>query len=95
MINSPASIDMTDRSAATLAPISRRSGSKKRKDEDEWQGGNIGYVKGKEEVPLEARIERLFYINLYGQVCLHPPMQLFRQCMAGIKSADRRCNGVV
>ncbi|KAK6908210.1 hypothetical protein I203_102211 [Kwoniella mangroviensis CBS 8507] len=30
-------------------------------------GGNLGYRKGEEEAPLEARIERVFYINLYGQ----------------------------
>jgi len=31
-------------------------------------GGNLGYRKGEEEKPLEARIERVFYINNYGQV---------------------------
>lgn len=36
--------------------------------EEEWSGGNLGYRKGAGEVPLEARIERIFYINLYGQV---------------------------
>lgn len=35
---------------------------------DEWYGGNLGYRKGEGEVPLEARIDRIFYINLYGQV---------------------------
>jgi hypothetical protein len=35
---------------------------------EEKMGGNIGYRKGEEEIPLEARIERIFYINLYGQV---------------------------
>jgi hypothetical protein len=35
---------------------------------EETVGGNIGYRKGEEEIPLEARIERIFYINLYGQV---------------------------
>ncbi|WWC62530.1 uncharacterized protein I303_105126 [Kwoniella dejecticola CBS 10117] len=30
-------------------------------------GSNIGYRKGEEEKPLESRIERVFYINLYGQ----------------------------
>ncbi|GFZ45195.1 hypothetical protein JCM24511_02921 [Saitozyma sp. JCM 24511] len=34
---------------------------------EEKVGGNIGYRKGEEEIPLEARIERIFYINLYGQ----------------------------
>lgn len=29
---------------------------------------NLGYRKGEDEVPLEAKIERVFYINLYGQV---------------------------
>lgn len=38
-------------------------------DDDEAFGrGNIAYTKGMEEMPLESRIERLFYINLYGQV---------------------------
>jgi hypothetical protein len=36
--------------------------------EDVIGTGNIMYMKGMQEVPLEARIERLFYINLYGQV---------------------------
>jgi hypothetical protein len=36
--------------------------------EEEWSGGNLGYRKGENEAPLEARIERIFYINLYGQV---------------------------
>lgn len=36
--------------------------------EEEWSGGNLGYRKGEGEIPLEARIERIFYINLYGQV---------------------------
>jgi hypothetical protein len=35
---------------------------------EEEEGGNISYTKGQGEVPLEARIERIFYINLYGQV---------------------------
>ncbi|WVQ83086.1 hypothetical protein IAT38_005224 [Cryptococcus sp. DSM 104549] len=35
--------------------------------EEEWGGGNLGYRKGEEETPLEARIDRVFYINLYGQ----------------------------
>ncbi|WVF69156.1 hypothetical protein IAT40_003931 [Kwoniella sp. CBS 6097] len=35
--------------------------------EEGWAGGNIGYRKGEDEMPLEARIERVFYINLYGQ----------------------------
>ena len=30
-------------------------------------GANIGYRKGDDETPLEARIERVFYINPYGQ----------------------------
>lgn len=37
-------------------------------------GGNLGYQKGEGELPLPARIERVFYINLYGQVsfiCFH------------------------
>ena len=32
------------------------------------EGGNLSYTKGQGEIPLEARIERIFYINLYGQV---------------------------
>lgn len=43
--------------------------------EDAIGTGNIMYTKGMKEVPLEARVERLFYINLYGQVssfkCVH------------------------
>lgn len=31
---------------------------------------NIGYQKGGAEIPLQARIDRIFYINLYGQVRL-------------------------
>ncbi|GMK53953.1 hypothetical protein CspeluHIS016_0105390 [Cutaneotrichosporon spelunceum] len=43
-------------------------------DDDEAFGrGNIGYTKGMEEVPLESRIERLFYINLYGQEIFPEP----------------------
>ncbi|KGB74917.2 hypothetical protein CNBG_0755 [Cryptococcus deuterogattii R265] len=29
--------------------------------------GNLAYRKGEDEPPLEAKIERIFYINLYGQ----------------------------
>lgn len=36
-------------------------------EEDAIGSSNISYTKGTVEVPLEARIERLFYINLYGQ----------------------------
>lgn len=39
-----------------------------KKDEGDDGGGNISYTKGQDEIPLEARIERIFYINLYGQV---------------------------
>lgn len=35
---------------------------------EEEEGGNISYTKGQGEIPLEAKIERIFYINLYGQV---------------------------
>ncbi|KAK4687033.1 hypothetical protein P7C73_g3084, partial [Tremellales sp. Uapishka_1] len=35
--------------------------------------GNIGYRKGAGEIPLEARIERLFYINLYSQEVFPEP----------------------
>jgi hypothetical protein len=34
------------------------------------EGGNLSYTKGQGEIPLEARIERIFYINLYGQVSI-------------------------
>jgi hypothetical protein len=43
---------------------------------EEWAGGNLGYRKGEGEVPLEARIERIFYINLYGQVSRRLPLNL-------------------
>ncbi|TYJ58481.1 hypothetical protein B9479_000688 [Cryptococcus floricola] len=36
-------------------------------DNEGKQGSNLGYKKGEEEVPLEAKVERVFYINLYGQ----------------------------
>lgn len=39
---------------------------------EEEEGGNISYTKGQGEIPLEARIERIFYINLYGQVRMIP-----------------------
>ncbi|OWZ57723.1 hypothetical protein C368_00891 [Cryptococcus neoformans 125.91] len=29
--------------------------------------GNLAYRKGEDEAPLEAKIDRIFYINLYGQ----------------------------
>ena len=35
---------------------------------EELAGGNLGYRKGEGEVLLEAKIEKVFYINLYGQV---------------------------
>jgi hypothetical protein len=38
------------------------------RDIEEEEGGNIGYTKGQGEIPLDAKIERIFYINLYGQV---------------------------
>lgn len=34
--------------------------------------GNLAYRKGEDEAPLEAKIERIFYINLYGQVGMNP-----------------------
>ena len=40
---------------------------------EELAGGNIGYRKGEGEIPLEAKIERIFYINMYGQVSLTIP----------------------
>ncbi len=43
-------------------------------DDDEAFGrGNIAYTKGMDEVPLESRIDRLFYINLYGQEIFPEP----------------------
>lgn len=44
--------------------------------EDAIGSGNIMYTKGMREVPLEARIERLYYINLYGQVYPRDELQL-------------------
>lgn len=38
------------------------------KEESAGSGGNIGYRKGGEEVPLDSPVKRVFYINLYGQV---------------------------
>lgn len=40
------------------------------------QGGNLGYRKGAEEVPLDSPVKRVFYINLYGQVS--------RLCLASV-----------
>lgn len=34
--------------------------------------GNLAYRKGEDEAPLEAKIDRIFYINLYGQVDIRP-----------------------
>ncbi|WOO77426.1 putative protein [Vanrija pseudolonga] len=42
-------------------------------EEREDSGGNLAYTKGMKEVPLESRIERLFYINLYGQEIFPEP----------------------
>ena len=60
----------TSSPTSELPPRSKRgeSRSQGKKEVEEECRGNIGYVKGEEEVPLEARIQRLFYINLYGQV---------------------------
>lgn len=41
--------------------------------DDDGLLGNIAYTKGQKEEPLEARIERLFYINLYGQEIFPEP----------------------
>ena len=41
------------------------------------EGGNLSYTKGQGEIPLEARIERIFYINLYGQVSYATSRYLF------------------
>lgn len=46
-------------------------------DEDEGIRGNIAYTKGQAEIPLESRIERLFYINLYGQEIFPEPSSAF------------------
>ncbi|WWC70730.1 uncharacterized protein I206_104681 [Kwoniella pini CBS 10737] len=40
-------------------------------------GGNLGYRKGEEETPLESKIERVFYINLYGQEIYPEPNSEF------------------
>ena len=66
--SSPTALDLPESRSASTSYAAKRSFSGRRREEDEPQAGNIGYVKGEEEVPLEARIERLFYINLYGQV---------------------------
>ncbi|KAL1412850.1 hypothetical protein Q8F55_000599 [Vanrija albida] len=42
-------------------------------EETEEVGSNLAYTKGMKEVPLESRIERLFYINLYGQEIFPEP----------------------
>ncbi|WRT67808.1 uncharacterized protein IL334_004782 [Kwoniella shivajii] len=42
-------------------------------------GGNLSYRKGEEESPLEARIERVFYINLYGQEIYPEPNPEFTE----------------
>ncbi|WVO12589.1 hypothetical protein L204_100194 [Cryptococcus depauperatus] len=36
-------------------------------DEEEKDMSNLAYRKGEGEVPLDAKIKRVFYINLYGQ----------------------------
>ncbi|ORX40050.1 hypothetical protein BD324DRAFT_648662 [Kockovaella imperatae] len=40
---------------------------------EEFAGGNISYRKGEGEIPLEAKIEKVFYINLYGQEIFPEP----------------------
>ncbi|EIW66757.1 hypothetical protein TREMEDRAFT_34696 [Tremella mesenterica DSM 1558] len=35
--------------------------------EEEGLDDNVGYMKGEKENPLEAPVERVYYINLYGQ----------------------------
>ena len=44
---------------------------------EELRVGNIAYRKGEVETPLEARIERIFYINTYGQVSGTNKLDLF------------------
>lgn len=46
-----------------------------KQSEDTDEPGNLNYTKGQQEIPLEARIERIFYINLYGQVCQNDTVQ--------------------
>ena len=58
----------TDEFALALERATQRSQHSQHSSEEEWSGGNLGYRKGEGEYPLEARIERIFYINLYGQV---------------------------
>lgn len=57
-----------DTAESALATPERGSTPLLTGEEGEDVGGNLAYTKGMKEVPLESRIERLFYINLYGQV---------------------------
>ncbi|KAK8858603.1 hypothetical protein IAR55_002832 [Kwoniella newhampshirensis] len=50
-------------------------------EEEPWAGGNLAYRKGEEETPLEARIERVFYINLYGQEIYPEPNHEFLEAL--------------
>lgn len=52
--------------------------------------GNLSYRKGEEEVPLTARIERVYYINLYGQVRY---MLYYRLCSGSLPRAEPRVSG--
>ena len=52
----------------TSIPQSRRSSLDEYSPNLSGSGGNLGYRKGEDVVPLDARIEGVFYLNLYGQV---------------------------
>ncbi|WWC88702.1 uncharacterized protein L201_003615 [Kwoniella dendrophila CBS 6074] len=58
--------------------------SAKGKSNANSNGGNLGYRKGEEETPLESKIERVFYINLYGQEIYPEPNSDF------LESIDQR-----
>jgi hypothetical protein len=63
-------VDEEDEDQEERDEIGEAGAGKGDTEDEDRVGGNLGYRKGEGEVPLEARIERLFYINLYSQVCL-------------------------
>ena len=52
----------------TSVPQTRRASPDENVLSLSGSGGNLGYRKGEDVVPLNARIEGVFYLNLYGQV---------------------------
>ncbi|KAJ9101732.1 hypothetical protein QFC21_003071 [Naganishia friedmannii] len=68
------------RSTARKTRNKYKRASKRSADEEET-GGNALYVKGSQEVPLESRIERLFYIeNAYGhEIFPDPNTEMIKQ----------------